>query len=151
VRTVKRSSEVAHGLASVSKLVTVASSVLILVLVLVSVFLIHSTIATGITVRKPEIAIMRFLGASDFFIWSPFIVEGVLIGLAGSFIPLLILAMLYGRIVNYVTERFAVFAETISFLSTKSEFSLLVPVSLLIGVGIGLLGSFITVRRNLNV
>lgn len=151
VRTVKRSSEVAHGFASISKLVGVASSVLIIVLVLVSVFLIHSTIATGISVRKPEIAIMRFLGASDFFIWSPFIVEGVLIGMIGSLIPLLVLVFSYGRIIQYITERFSLFAGTISFLSTKSEFALLVPASLLIGVGIGLVGSFITVRRNLNI
>jgi cell division transport system permease protein len=151
VRSIKRSSEVAKGLANVSNLAGIVSSVLILVLLLVSVFLIHSTIATGITVRKPEIAIMRLMGASDFFIWSPFIVEGVVIGLIGSLLPLVVLAVSYGRIVNYITERFSLFAGTVSFLSTKSEFSLLVPVSLLIGVGIGLLGSFITVRRNLNI
>lgn len=151
VRTVKRSSEVASGLSNVSNLVSAVSAVLILVLLLVSVFLIHSTIATGIAVRKPEIAIMRLMGASDFFIWSPFLVEGVVIGLIGSAVPLLVLLVSYGRIVNYLTERFALFANTVTFLSTGSEFALLAPVSLLIGVGIGWLGSFITVRRHLNI
>ncbi|MDY3908802.1 MAG: permease-like cell division protein FtsX [Eubacterium sp.] len=151
VRSVKRSSEVAGGLSNISHLVGAVSAVLILVLVLVSVFLIHSTIATGIAVRKQEISIMRLMGASDFFIWSPFIVEGVVIGLIGSTLPLLVLVLSYGRIINYVTERFSLFAGTLSFLSTRSEFALLVPVSLLMGVGIGLLGSFVTVRRNLNV
>lgn len=151
VRTIKRSSEVAGGLSSVSRLVGAASVVLILVLLFVSVFLIHSTIATGIAVRRQEIAIMRLMGASDFFIWSPFIVEGAVIGLAGSAVPLIILAICYGRIINYITTRFTLFAGNLSFLSTGKEFSLLVPVSLLVGVGIGLLGSFITVRRNMNV
>lgn len=151
VRSVKRSSEVAGGLSNVSNLVGIASATLILVLVLVSIFLIHSTISTGIAVRKPEIAIMRLMGASDFFIWSPFIVEGVVIGLIGSALPLLILSVSYGRIIRYVTERFTLFTGTLTFLSTQKIFAVLVPVSLMIGVGIGLLGSFITVRRNLNI
>lgn len=151
VRSVKCSAEVAGGLSSASHLVGIASAVLIVVLLLVSVFLIHSTIATGIAVRKQEIAIMRLMGASDFFIWSPFIVEGVVIGLIGSVLPLLVLAAIYGRLVNYVMTRFSFFADNLSFLSTKSELAMLVPVSLLIGVGIGLLGSYVTVRKNLNV
>lgn len=151
VREVKRSAEVARSLSNVSNLVGVASSILILVLLLVSVFLIHSTIATGIAVRKPEIAIMRLIGASDYFIWAPFIVEGVLIGMMGSAIPLSILILVYGRIISYVEYRFAMFTEGMSFLTTQEVFAVLVPVSLAVGVGIGLVGSFITVRRNLDV
>ncbi|MBO5487865.1 MAG: permease-like cell division protein FtsX [Eubacterium sp.] len=151
VREVKRSTEVAGGLSSVSHLVGAGSAVLILVLLLVSVFLIHSTISTGITVRKPEIAIMRLMGASDFFIWGPFILEGIVIGLIGSALPLIVLAMLYGKMIHYIMSRFAMFTENLSFLTTGDVFSILVPVSLLLGVGIGFLGSYITVRRNLNV
>lgn len=151
VREVKRSTEVAGGLSSVSHLVGAGSAALILVLLFVSVFLIHSTISTGIAVRKPEIAIMRLMGASDFFIWAPFIMEGIVIGLIGSALPLLILAVLYGRMIAYIVSRFDIFAGSLSFLSTGSVFSVLVPVSLLVGVGIGFLGSFITVRRNLNI
>ena len=140
VREVKRSDEVGGG-----------SAALILVLLLVSVFLIHSTIATGITVRRPEIAIMRLMGASDYFIWAPFIVEGIIIGMIGAAVPLLLLAAVYGRIVEYLLERFSIFAGSLTFLGTGSVFSVLVPVSLAVGVGIGFLGSFITVRRNLNI
>lgn len=151
VREVKRSAEVAESLSSVGNLVGIASLVLILVLVLVSIFLIHSTIATGITVRKPEIALMRLMGASDYFIWSPFIVEGIVIGLAGSAVPLILLSVLYGRIISYVEHRFAIFAHSLSFLSTSQVFAVLIPVSLLIGVGIGLVGSYINVRKNLYI
>jgi cell division transport system permease protein len=151
VREVKRSAEMAKSLSSVSNFVGIASSILILVLLFVSIFLIQSTIATGIAVRKPEIAIMRLMGASDYFIWSPFIVEGIVIGLIGSVIPLLLLVIAYGRIVNYVNQRFALFTENLSFLTTGEMMKVLIPVSLLLGVGIGLVGSFITVRRNLNI
>ena len=141
VREVKRSAEVAKSLSNVSNLV----------LLLVAIFLIHSTIATGITVRKPEIAIMRLMGASDAFIWSPFIVEGVVIGMIGSALPLIILAVAYSRIIGYLTTRFSIFTDNLSFLTTGQVFGVLVPVSLLVGVGIGLVGSYITVRRNLNI
>lgn len=151
VRDVKRSTEVAGGLSRVSSLVGIVSFILILVLLLVSVFLIHSTIATGIAVRKPEIAIMRLMGASDYFIWAPFIVEGITIGIIGSAIPLVILVISYGSIITYVTNQFNIFTNSLSFLTTGEVFGVLVPVSLLVGVGIGFLGSFITVRRNLNV
>lgn len=151
VRMIKRSEEVAISLSSISRLAGVISAVLILVLLLVSVFLIHSTIATGITVRKPEIAIMRLMGASDYFIWAPFIVEGIVIGLIGSAFPLIILAAAYGRIISYIYSNFSIFIGELSFLSTGGVFAVLIPVSLLVGVGIGFLGSFITVRRNLNI
>ena len=139
VREVKRSAEVAGTLSGASKMVGAGSAVLI-----------HSTISTGIVVRKPEIAIMRLMGASDFFIWAPFIIEGVIIGFIGSVIPLVILLCVYGRIIDYVVNRFAVFTANLTFLTTGQAFGVLVPVSLAIGVGIGFLGSFITVRRNLN-
>lgn len=151
VREVKRLAEVAGSLANIGNLVGVASFVLIFVLMLVSVFLIYSTIATGISVRKPEIALMRLMGASDYFIWSPFVVEGVVIGLVGSFIPLMILSVLYGRIISYVEQRFAIFAQGLSFLTTGQILAVLIPVSILTGVGIGLVGSFINVRKNMNI
>lgn len=151
IRSIKKSDEIAKSFASVNRLVTVVSAVLILVLILVSVFLIHSTISTGIAVRRQEIAIMRLMGASDYFIWSPFIVEGVTIGLIGSLFPLAVLAIAYGRIINYIVIHFSLFGGELSFLSTGRVFSILTPVALLLGVGIGFMGSYITVRRSLNV
>lgn len=151
IRTIKKSDEVASGLSSVNKLVGGVSLVLILVLILVSVFLIHSTIATGIAVRKPEIAIMRLMGASDFFIWAPFIVEGIVIGLIGSILPLAVLAVSYGRIIQYISRHFSLFSQGLAFLRTGEVFAVLIPVALLLGVGIGFLGSYVTVRRNLDI
>jgi len=64
---------------------------------------------------------------------------------------LIVLVLSYGSIISYVTNQFAIFASSLTFLSTEAVFSILVPISLLVGVGIGFFGSFITVRRNLNV
>ena len=151
IRRIKEADEIEEGFSSVNKLVGGVSLVLIVVLLLVSVFLIHSTIVTGIAVRKPEIAIMRLMGASDFFIWAPFIVEGVVIGLIGSILPLIVLGISYGRILTYITTHFSLFSEGLAFLTTGEVFVMLVPISLILGVGIGFFGSFITARRNLNI
>lgn len=151
IRTIKKSDEVAAGFSSVNKLVGGVSLVLILVLLFVSVFLIHSTIATGIAVRKPEIAIMRLIGASDFFIWGPFIVEGMLIGFVGSALPLIVLAISYGKILDYISRHFSLFSQGLAFLTTGQVFAVLIPVALFLGVGIGFLGSYVTVRRNLAI
>ncbi len=151
IRDIKKSDEVAGGLSNFNQLVGVITIVLITVLLLVSVFLIHSTIATGIVVRRQEIAIMRLMGAADFFIWAPFIVEGIVIGLVGAILPLIVLSLTYGRLIQYVHSHFSLFTQELSFLSAGQVFSVLVPLSLIVGTGIGFAGSFITVRRNLNI
>ena len=74
---VKQSADAAKSLANASRLVSYISIAIIVILLAVSIFLIQSTISTGITVRRAEIGIMRLMGASDFFIRAPFIVEGV--------------------------------------------------------------------------
>ena len=144
VRTVKRSDETAKNLENANLLVSYVSIAIIGILLAVSVFLINSTISTGITVRRSEIEIMRLMGASDFFIRAPFIVEGVVIGLVGALIPLVILFFSYNTIIQYIKTRF-------DFLGSAQVFQMLIPVCLLIGIGIGFIGSFVTVRKHLNV
>ncbi len=151
VRTVKRSDETAKNLENANLLVSYVSIAIIAILLAVSVFLINSTISTGITVRRSEIEIMRLMGASDFFIRSPFIVEGVVIGMVGALIPLVILLFSYNTIIQYIKTRFEVIAGWLDFLEAAQVFQMLIPVCLLIGIGIGFLGSFVTVRKHLDV
>ena len=94
---------------------------------------------------------MRLMGASDFFIRAPFIVEGVVIGMVGALIPLVILLFSYHTIIQYIKTRFEVIAGWLDFLGAAQVFQMLIPVCLLIGIGIGFLGSFVTVRKHLDV
>ena len=105
----------------------------------------------GISVRKEEINIMKYIGATDFFVRSPFVIEGMLIGLIGAAIPLGIIYVLYNVVMEYILERFSMLTRLLSFLSVEEIFSVLLPVSLGIGVGIGFLGSISTVRKHLRV
>lgn len=151
VREVNRSEIVADMLTNFNVLVGYISLAIIIILLAVAVFLISNTVTIGIAVRKEEISIMKLIGATDFFVRAPFIVEGILIGLIGSCIPLIALYYMYRNIIQLVTEKFKILQGVLTFLPVNLVFETLVPVALLIGIGIGFLGSFITIRKHLKV
>ena len=111
----------------------------------------NNTIMIGITVRKEEIGIMKLMGAKDAFIRAPFVVEGVLIGIVGAIIPVLILYLIYKQVIVFILEQFNSIESVVSLMSTGEVFSVLTPAALLIGGGIGVLGSVITMRKHLKV
>ena len=151
VRMVRYSAVTAHTLSGVNRLIAYVSVGIIAVLLAVSVFLISNTVAMGISVRREEIGIMKYIGATDFFVRAPFVIEGMLIGLIGALIPLGVIYSVYNYALDYVAGRFTVLSEFLRFLSVEEIFHVLVPVSLLVGVGIGFLGSISTVRKHLHV
>lgn len=151
VSRVRQSEMVANTLTDFNRLVSIVSAVIILILICVAVFLISNTVRTGIAVRKEEIGIMKVIGATDYFVRAPFIVEGILIGLVGAAIPLIILHAMYGRIIEYVANRFGFLNNLLTFLPVDTVFQILLPVGLILGVGIGYIGSRVTVRKHINV
>ena len=151
VREVNRSEVTATTLSGLNLLIAYVSAGIILVLLLVSIFLISNTVTMGISVRKDEINIMKYIGATDFFVRAPFVVEGILIGLIGSAIPLVIIYFVYTHVITYVVSRFTMLSSLLNFLPVETVFNNLIPISLLIGIGIGFFGSFITVRKHLHV
>ena len=151
VKRVNKSDLVANALSDFNRLIGFISAAIILILLMVAVFLISNTITVGIGVRREEIEIMKLIGATDYFVRAPFIVEGILIGLIGSGVPLIILYLMYGRIVSYIIDRFVFLNNVLKFLPVHSVFRTLVPVALLLGVGIGFVGSRMTIRKHLSV
>ena len=123
----------------------------IIILIAVAVFLINNTVTVGISVRREDIAIMKLIGAKDKFVRAPFVVEGVFIGLIGSVIPLVLLFFLYQGLIGYVAEKFQFIGGLIQFVPVMEVFRMLVPVSLLLGVGIGYIGSRMTLKKHLKV
>ena len=151
VREVNKSDVVANTLSSVNMLVAYVSIAIIAILLGVSIFLISNTVTMGITVRKEEIAIMKYIGAKDFVVRSPFVLEGLIIGVFGAAIPLALLYFLYERAVEYVMTKFSILQNIIDFLPVTTVYRYLLPIGLLMGIGIGFLGSFFTVRKHLKV
>ena len=151
VRQVNRSEATASSLSSAARLVGYVSIAVIIILLAVSVFLITNTIVIGITVRKEEISIMKFIGATDTFVNAPFFVEGIAIGVIGSIIPLVILRYMYSSVVGYVLDKFNVLSNILAFIPANEVFDILTPIAIALGIGIGVLGSFFAVRKHANV
>ena len=151
IREVKQSAVVANTLTDFNKLIGYVSAGIIIILLGVAVFLISNTITVGISVRREEIGIMKLIGATDYFVRAPFVVEGIVIGLIGAAIPLGILYVLYGRIIDYIGDKFSFISNMMKFLPADEVFHTLVPVALILGVGIGFIGSRITIRKHLKV
>ena len=151
VREVKQSEMVADVLTDFNNLIALIFVAIIVILIAVAVFLISNTVTVGISVRREEIAIMKLIGAKDTFVRAPFIVEGIVIGLIGSIIPLALLYTLYGSIVGYVSEKFTLLSSMMEFVPVNELFRVLLPVSLILGVGIGFVGSRFTLKRHLKV
>ncbi|MCM1056241.1 MAG: permease-like cell division protein FtsX [Firmicutes bacterium] len=151
VRLVNYSELTASTLSGVNLLIAYVSVGIIVILLAVSIFLISNTVAIGISVRSTEINIMKYIGATDFFVRAPFVLEGILIGLLGAAIPLGLIKALYNYVLTYIVERFEVLSSYLNFLTAEQVFGVLTPASLLVGGGIGFLGSIITVRKHLHV
>ena len=151
VRRVHRSEVTANTLSGMNKLIGYASAGIIIILLAVSIFLISNTVTIGISVRKEEINIMKYIGATDFFVRAPFVIEGMLIGLAGSVLPLAIIYVISNNVIAYVSTRFSMLSQLVKFLTVEQVFQVLMPISLIIGIGIGFFGSCSTVRKHIRV
>lgn len=151
VREVHHSVVVANTLSDFNKLIAYISGGIILILLAVAIFLISNTVTVGISVRREEIAIMKLIGATDSFVRAPFVVEGVLIGFLGSALPLILLYFMYGKIIVYVADKFSFLNNIMNFIPVTELFHSLVPISLLLGVGIGFIGSRLTIKKHLKV
>lgn len=151
VRKVNYSALTADTLSGVNLLIAYVSVGIIVILLAVSIFLISNTVAIGISVRSEEINIMKYIGATDFFVRAPFVLEGMLIGLLGAAVPLCLIYNIYNYALNYIMENFTILSGFLAFLPVEEVFGVLTPVSVAVGAGIGFLGSITTVRKHLHV
>lgn len=151
VRQVNYSNTTAAGFSNFNKMIGLLSLVIIGVLLAVAIFLINNTISVAAAFRKQESQIMRLIGATNFMIRAPFIVEGVLIGLMGAAIPLAGMYFLYTKTVVYLMARFHILSNMLYFIPIGEIYPLMVGVALILGIGIGFFGSFFTIRKYLKV
>lgn len=151
IRKVNYSNDTAAGLVNFNKMLGLLSAVIIGILLAVSIFLISNTISTAAAFRKDENRIMRLIGATNFMIRAPFVVEGLIIGFAGAVIPLVAVYFLYRNAVVYMMEKFNILSNIIEFLPIQTIFPYMAAVAMALGVGIGFVGSFFTIRKHLKV
>lgn len=149
VRKVNHSESIAESFAGIKTMALVISVGLIAILVAVAVFLIRTTISTGINVRKEEISIMSMIGATDFFIRAPFVVEGLLIGVIGSVLPMGILYVVYGEVIRTLKEQFESVFSTMNFVDRTEIMHRFIPLALMFSLGLGVIASHMTAKRQI--
>lgn len=125
---------------------------ILIVLVVVSLFIISNTIKLSVHARRKEISIMKYVGATNSFIRAPFAVEGVIIGLASGLISILIICLAYNALADkFLASSIAQTISTLSLLSFGEMVNLIIIIYIVLGVGIGIIGSTISMRKYLDV
>lgn len=151
VRQVNYSNSAVSGLSSLNRLIGLLSVVIIAVLLAVAVFLISNTISVAAAFRRRENEIMVLIGATNFMIRLPFVVEGVFLGLVGALIPLGGIFLLYEKMSVYMLEHFTALSSLFTPLPLALLFPRMLAAALGLGVGIGFVVSHLTIRRQLRV
>ncbi len=151
IERIRHSNEVTSVFITINNTIGAISAVLIGILCVVSIVIIMNTIKITVNSRRTEISIMKYVGATDWFVRSPFVIEGVMIGIIGSTFPVLICWMGYDGIVNKIVDRLPMIMNLFEFQKGVAIFPILIPLTVLIGIFIGMFGSFISMRKYLKV
>lgn len=151
VRKVNYSANASQALSSLASLTSYVGAALILLLILVALLLITNTIKLSVFIRKQEINIMKYIGATDAFVRLPFIIEGILIGILGAILPTLLIYFGYDQLVGLMVDRYASVASLFQVVPVTTIMHGLIPIFLLLSIVVGVAGSMISLRKYLNV
>ena len=151
VDEIAASNDTISALSNVANGIQVATLGLLVILIVISVFIISYTIKLTVYARRKEISIMKYVGATNGFIRGPFIVEGIIIGVTSAIIILGIVGVAYNSVISGALSSPAIQRMGITLYSFADVFVKLLVVYLVLGIGIGVLGSVISMRKYLKV
>ena len=151
VKRITSSDETIEMLVKIAKGVNIGSYVIIIALIGISIFIISNTIKLTVYARRKEISIMKYVGATNSFIRWPFVVEGIIIGLFSGAISLAIIAGIYMGICQNAGFVSFLAKLGLQLLEFSEMFNLILIIYLILGVGIGVLGSSLSMRKYLKV
>lgn len=147
VEKVQYQSDAVKALIHVTNVIKAVTIIVAIILILISMFIISNTIKLTVFARRKEISIMKYIGATDTFIRWPFIIEGILIGIAGCVISFVVLGYAYECLVRFTAEG----GIMIKLMPFNDIGKYIFAGFLLIGSSIGAAGSGMSIRRYLNV
>ena len=149
VSNIELRSDTIEALIKIADGIKLVTSIILVILIFISIFIITNTIKLTVHARRKEISIMKYVGATNGFIRWPFMVEGIIIGVVAALLSVFLLGIAY----NYVTGQAAGTVETInvSLLQFSDTFNILILTYLILGIGIGTIGSAISMRKYLEV
>ena len=148
---ITNSNETAMKLISIAKVIRIATGVILLLLIIISTFIISNTIKLTVHSRRKEISIMKYVGATNSFIRWPFIVEGIVIGIISSIISIIIVGGTYNIITTKMAESDFVRVMGMNLVGLNEMLTSIILVYLILGIGIGTVGSVVSMRNYLKV
>ena len=151
VNNIEMRDKTINALVSIANGIRWVSAGILVLLIVISIFIIANTIKLTVHARRKEISIMKYVGATNGFIRWPFIIEGILIGVIAAMISILILGLGYNFLINKIMESSVTSMINITLLPFAEVFKLVIIVYLSLGIGIGTIGSIISMRRYLEV
>ena len=151
VKNINSSDETSEKLVSIGSTINIITGIILVLLILISIFIIGNTIKLTVHARRKEISIMKYIGATNSFIRAPFVVEGIIIGTIASMISVLLIGLAYNMISNRILGSSLNNIIGFNLLSFNELFSLIIIVYVALGIGIGILGSAMSMRKYLKV
>ena len=151
VKKIQSKDEVVTTLINLANGIKIVTGVILALLIIISIFIIANTIKLTVHARRKEISIMKYVGATNSFIRWPFIVEGMIIGVLASIISIVIVGGAYTFIADKLVSSEFMQLINMSLISFGDMFNSIIFVYMLLGIGIGVLGSMISMRKYLKV
>ena len=151
VKKIESANKVITQVISLANGVRIVTAGLLVLLIIISVAIISNTIKLAVHARRKEISIMKYVGATNSFIRWPFLVEGVIIGVLSGLLSVVIIGVAYTLIANNMAGTTFLELANWKLLDFKDMFNLILTVYLGLGVGIGMVGSSISMRKYLEV
>lgn len=151
VASITSSDKTLDMLSKIAKGFKIATYVILICLVIFAVFIITNTIKLTVHARRREISIMKYVGATNSFIRWPFAVEGMVIGVIAGGLSIGVLSIIYSLVVSMQGLSKVLANIGLSLLQFSDMLSLIIVVYLILGIGIGVLGSTISMRKYLKV
>ena len=148
---IRSSDKTINALINIANGVKIITGVLLILLVAISVFIISNTIKLTVHARRKEISIMKYVGATNSFIRWPFIVEGIIIGILSAIFTILVIYGGYTVIIQKIIQSMAQAHISVSLLSFNDLYKTILIVYFGLGIGIGIVGSSISMRKYLEV
>jgi len=151
VDDIRSSDQTIDTLLSIANGIRIASAFISALLILISIFIIANTIKLSLHARRKEISIMKYVGATNSFIRWPFIIEGIIIGVIAAAISTLVLGGLYNVVTAKILASSVTNIMNITLLNFSDIINSVIIVYLILGIGIGTIGSSISMRKYLEV
>lgn len=148
---IRSSDKTINALINIANGIKIITGVLLVLLIAISIFIISNTIKLTVHARRKEISIMKYVGATNSFIRWPFIVEGIIIGIISALLTILIIYGGYTVVVTKILNVFNSINVTVSLLTFADMYKIILVVYMVLGIGIGALGSSISMRKYLEV